>query len=164
MRCPPLGRPRPASADQVPADAHFYAVYHHLRLTLEARGHPVPQARNRNSGARVALARNHADLPVLPIAAAAAFEPDHRLWPDPASICTVTGFFTSLAAVREISGLTQHEVSRRSAGGISTASISRLVNRDGLPATWTTTAAYLSACGVPDSQIRQWHSTWQELR
>ncbi|MFJ1550577.1 caspase family protein [Streptomyces sp. NPDC088246] len=139
-------------------------VYHHLRLTLEARGHPVPQARNRNSGARVALARNHADLPAAPVPAAAGPEPDHRLWPDPTSIRTVTGFFTSLAGVREASGLTQQEVSRRSAGHISTGTVSRLVNRDTLPATWTTTAAYLSACGVPDDQIRQWHSAWQELR
>ncbi|WP_327350134.1 caspase family protein [Streptomyces sp. NBC_01321] len=139
-------------------------VYHHLRLTLEARGHPVPQARNRNSGARVALARNHADLPAAPVPAAASPEPDHRLWPDPTSIRTVTGFFTSLAGVREASGLTQQEVSRRSAGHISTGTISRLVNRDTLPATWPTTAAYLSACGIPDDQIRQWHSAWQELR
>ncbi|MFF4234217.1 caspase family protein [Streptomyces sp. NPDC001820] len=139
-------------------------VYRHLRLTLEARAHPVPQARNRNSGARVALGRNHADLSAAPVTAAAGAEPDRRLWPDPASIRTVTGFFTNLAAVREASGLTQQEVSRRSAGRISTGSVSRLVNRDTLPATWATTAAYLSACGVPDDQIRQWHSTWQELR
>ncbi|MGN9796237.1 caspase, EACC1-associated type [Streptomyces sp. OZ13] len=139
-------------------------VYRHLRLTLEARGHPVPQARNRNSGARVALARNHADLPAARVTAAAGPEPDNRPWPDPASIRTVTGFFTNLAAVREASGLTQQEVSRRSAGRISTGSLSRLVNRDTLPATWATAAAYLSACGVPDDQIRQWHSAWQELR
>ncbi|MFK4687407.1 caspase, EACC1-associated type [Streptomyces pristinaespiralis] len=139
-------------------------VYRHLRLTLEARGHPVPQARNRNSGAQVALARNHTDLPPVPVTPAAGPEPDKRPWPDPASIRTVTGFFTNLAAVREASGLTQQEVSRRSAGRISTGSISRLVNLETLPATWSTTAAYLSACGVPADQIRQWHSTWQELR
>ncbi|WP_326756836.1 caspase family protein [Streptomyces hirsutus] len=139
-------------------------VYRHLRLTLEARAHPVPQARNRNSGARVALGRNHADLPAAPVTHAAGPEPGRRLWPDPSSIRTVTGFFTNLAAVREVSGLTQQEVSRRSAGQISTGTISRLVNRDTLPATWDTTAAYLSACGVPDDQIRQWHGAWQELR
>lgn len=140
-------------------------VYLHLRRTLEARAHPVPQARNRNSGAHVALGRNHADLPAAPVTAAAGpGQPDHRLWPDPSAIRTVTGFFTNLAAVREVSGLTQQEVSRRSAGQISTGTISRLVNRDTLPATWTTTAAYLSACGVPDDQSRQWHGAWQELR
>ncbi|MGJ3558019.1 helix-turn-helix domain-containing protein [Streptomyces sp. INA 01156] len=66
--------------------------------------------------------------------------------------------------MREVSGLTQQEVSRRSAGQISAGTISRLVNREKLPATWDTTAAYLSACGVPDDQIRQWHGAWQELR
>ncbi|MGW3600853.1 caspase, EACC1-associated type [Streptomyces sp. NPDC005167] len=140
-------------------------VYQHLRRTLKARAHPAPQARNRNSGARVALGRNQADLPAAPVTAAAGPEqPDHRLWPDPSAISTVIGFFTNLAAVREVSGLTQQEVSRRSAGRISTGTISKLVNRDTLPATWTTTAAYLSACGVPDDQIQQWHSAWQELR
>ncbi|MFD7610760.1 caspase family protein [Streptomyces sp. NPDC059828] len=139
------------------------AIYQHLRRTLEARGHPVPQARNRNSGAQVALARNHADLPAAPVTTAASTEPDRRPWPDPASIRTVTGFFTNLAAVREASGLTQQEVSRRSAGRISVASISRLVNRDTLPATWATTAAYLSACGVPDDQISQWKGSWHQL-
>ncbi|MFJ6805001.1 transporter substrate-binding domain-containing protein [Streptomyces anulatus] len=39
------------------------AVYRHLRLTLAARGHPVPQARDRNNGAEVALGPNHAVLP-----------------------------------------------------------------------------------------------------
>ncbi|MFF8499594.1 transporter substrate-binding domain-containing protein [Streptomyces anulatus] len=38
------------------------AVYRHLRLTLDARGHPVPQARDRNNGAQVALGPNHAVL------------------------------------------------------------------------------------------------------
>ncbi|MGW1554498.1 helix-turn-helix domain-containing protein [Streptomyces sp. NPDC002346] len=108
----------------------------------------------------MALGRNQADLP----AAAGPEQPDQHLWPDPSAISTVTGLFTNLAAVREVSGLTQQEVSRRSAGRISTGTISRLINRDTLPATWTTTAAYLSACGVPDDQIQQWHSAWQELR
>ncbi|MGW1768930.1 caspase, EACC1-associated type [Streptomyces sp. NPDC002073] len=137
-------------------------IYRHLRLTLEARALPVPQARNRNSGARVALGRNHADLPAAPIAA--GVEPDRRLWPDPTSIRTVTGYLTNLAAVREVSGLTQQEVSRRSAGRISAGTISRLINREELPSTWGSTAAYLAACGVPDDQIQQWHGTWQELR
>ncbi|MFF3959540.1 DUF3710 domain-containing protein [Streptomyces sp. NPDC001890] len=41
-----------------PALLDLGTIYRHLRLTLEARGHPVPQARDRNSGARVALGRN----------------------------------------------------------------------------------------------------------
>ncbi|MFB7864782.1 caspase domain-containing protein [Streptomyces sp. NPDC056069] len=139
-------------------------IYRHLRLTLEARAHPIPQARNRNTGAQVALGRNHADLPATPVTAESGVQPDHRLWPDPTSIRTVTGFLTNLAAVREVSGLTQQEVSRRSAGRISTGTISKLTTRDTLPATWNTTAVYLAACGVPDDQIQQWHETWQELR
>lgn len=113
----------------------------------------------------MALGRNHADLPPpTPVTAETAVEPEHRLWPDPTSIRTITGFLTNLAAVREISGLTQQEVSRCSAGRISTGTISRLTNRDTLPATWNTTAVYLAACSVPDDQIQQWHGTWQELR
>ncbi|MFB7407336.1 caspase domain-containing protein [Streptomyces sp. NPDC056202] len=139
-------------------------IYRHLRLTLEARAHPVPQARNRNTGARLALGRNHADLPTTPVTTEASVEPDHRLWPDPTSIRTITGFLTNLAAVREVSGLTQQEVSRRSAGRISTGTISRLTNRGALPAAWNTTAVYLAACSVPDDQIQQWHRTWQKLR
>ncbi|MFD9412666.1 caspase family protein [Streptomyces sp. NPDC059989] len=137
-------------------------VYRHLRVTLEARALPVPQARNRNSGAQVALGRNHADLPDTPVAVGR--ETDHRPWPDPTSISTVTGFLTRLGAVREVSGLTQEEASRRSAGQISVGTISRLVNRDVLPTTWNTTAAYLAACGVPNDQIQQWHRTWLTLR
>ncbi|MEU6948158.1 caspase family protein [Streptomyces sp. NPDC046316] len=139
-------------------------VYRHLRLTLEARAHPVPQARNRNSGARVALTRNHAALKTAPVTTTADPQPEHRLWPDPTTIRTVTGYFTNLAAVREVSGLTQQEVSRRSAGRVSTGTISRLINRDMLPATWNSTAAYLAACGVPADQIEQWHGAWQKLR
>ncbi|MFW3469978.1 caspase, EACC1-associated type [Streptomyces microflavus] len=140
-------------------------VYLHLRRTLEARAHPVPQARNRNSGARLALGRNRADLPLTPVAATTHPEQaDDRLWPDPSAISTTTGFLGNLAAVRETSGLTQQEVSRRSAGHISPGTVSRLTSRDTLPATWATTAAYLTACGVPTDQIQQWQKTWQELR
>ncbi|MFJ6636969.1 caspase domain-containing protein [Streptomyces sp. NPDC091376] len=140
------------------------AVYKHLRETLEARGHPIPQARDRNSGARVALGRNHAALPALPIAVGETAEAGQRLWPDPHAIRTVTGFFTTLADVRETSGLTHQAVSQRSAGRISAGTVSTLLNRRTLPTTWATTAAYLSACGVPDDQITQWHAIWQRLR
>ncbi|KUN15079.1 peptidase C14 [Streptomyces corchorusii] len=139
-------------------------LYRHLHHTLEARGQPLPQARNRNNGARIALARNHAGLPTPPAAHTAGTAEDRRSWPDPAAVSTVTGFFTSLRTVREISGLTQQEVSRRSNGQISPGAISRLANRDTIPATWSTTAAYLAACGVPADQIDQWHRTWQSLR
>ncbi|MEU0374883.1 caspase family protein [Streptomyces sp. NPDC006283] len=140
------------------------AVYRHLRVTLEARGHPVPQARDRNSGARVALGRNHAALPAPLLTVGEAAEAGRRVWPDPHEIRTVTGFFTALADVRVTSGLTHQAVSQRSAGRISAGTVSTLLNRRTLPTTWATTAAYLSACGVPDGQITQWHAIWQRLR
>ena len=144
-----------------PALVDLGALYRHLRLTLEARGHPVPQARDRNSGAQVALGRNHADLPV---AAAASADAGERPWPDPRAIRTVTGFFTALADVRVVSGLTHQAVSERSAGRIAAGTVGRLLNRGTLPATWDTTAVYLSACGVPAEQITQWQTVWQQLR
>ncbi|MER6611188.1 caspase family protein [Streptomyces sp. NPDC000927] len=147
-----------------PALLDLGTVYRHLRLTLEARGHPVPQARDRNSGAQVALGRNHAVLPASPAAAPPDGEAARRPWPDPSSIRTVTGFFTGLADVRVISGLTQQAVSRRSAGRISAATVSSLLNRTTLPTAWGTTAAYLSACGVPDDQITHWQAAWEQLR
>ncbi|MEV7076606.1 caspase family protein [Streptomyces sp. NPDC093990] len=139
-------------------------IYRRLRRTLEARGHPVPQARGRNSGAQVALARNHARLPATSVTAAAGTEVGERPWPDPHAIRTVEGFFTALADVRVVSGLTHQAVSQRAAGRIAAGTVSRLLNRSTLPDTWTTTAVYLSACGIPDEQITQWHTVWQRLR
>ncbi|MFK4106859.1 caspase domain-containing protein [Streptomyces sp. NPDC019531] len=146
-----------------PALVDLGVLYRHLRLTMEARGHPVPQARDRNSGAQVALGRNHADLPAAPAAAAGA-DAAERLWPDPRAIRTVTGFFTALAEVRVVSGLTHRAVSERSAGRMAGGTVGALLNRSTLPATWGTTAVYLSACGVPDEQITQWQTAWQQLR
>lgn len=140
------------------------AVYRHVRVMLEARGHPVPQARDRNSGAQVALGRNHAALPAAPVPATPGEGAGERSWPDPRAVRTVTGFFTALAGVRVVSGLTQQAVSERSGGRISAGTVSRLLNRTTLPTTWSTTAAYLSACGVPDDQITQWQAVWQQLR
>ncbi|MGW3956977.1 caspase family protein [Streptomyces sp. NPDC004752] len=137
-------------------------LYRHLRLTLEARGHPVPQARDRNSGAQVALARNHAGLPAGP--AAAGLGVGERAWPDPSAVRSVAGFFTALAQVRVVSGLTHQAVSERSAGRIAAGTVGRLLNRSTLPTTWGTTGAYLSACGVPGDQITQWQALWQQLR
>ncbi|TXS34491.1 caspase family protein [Streptomyces sp. ms191] len=147
-----------------PALLDMGAVYRHLRLTLEARGCPVPQARDRNSGAQVALGRNHADLPANPIAAPPDAQTAQRPWPDPCGVRTVTGFFTALADVRVVSGLAQQEVSRRSAGRISTSTVGSLVNRTMLPTTWAATGSYLAACGVPENQITQWQAVWQRLR
>ncbi|MEV0530061.1 caspase family protein [Streptomyces sp. NPDC050439] len=141
------------------------ALYRHLRQTMEARGHPVPQARDRNSGAQVALGRNHADLPAAPFAAAAAgADVGGRPWPDPRAIRTATGFLTALAEVRVVSGLTHRAISERSAGRMAAGTVGGLLNRSTLPTTWGTTAVYLSACGVPDDQITQWQTAWQHLR
>ncbi|WP_405562692.1 caspase family protein [Streptomyces phaeochromogenes] len=147
-----------------PALVDLGVLYRHLRLTMEARGHPVPQARDRNSGARVALGRNQADLPAAPVAAAAGADAGERCWPDPHAIRTVTGFFTALAEVRVVSGLTHQAVSERSAGRMAAGTVGRLLNRSTLPTTWGTAAVYLSACGVPDEQITQWQAAWQQLR
>ncbi|MFF7550639.1 caspase domain-containing protein [Streptomyces canus] len=147
-----------------PALVDLGVLYRHLRLTMEVRGHPVPQARNRNSGAQVALGRNHADLPAAPVAAAAGADAGERPWPDPRAIRTVTGFFTALAQVRVVSGLTHRAVSERSGGRMAAGTVGRLLNRSTLPATWGTTAVYLSACGVPGEQITQWQTAWQQLR
>ncbi|MFI8529905.1 caspase domain-containing protein [Streptomyces aquilus] len=139
-------------------------IYRRLRWTLEARGHPIPQARDRNTGAQVALARNHAGLPATPVTAASGAHVEERPWPDPQAIRTPEGFFTALADVRVVSGLTHQAVSQRSAGRIAVGTVGRLLNRTTLPITWTTTAVYLSACGVPDEQITQWQDVWQRLR
>jgi hypothetical protein len=148
-----------------PALLDLGVVYRHLRRTLEARGHPVPQARDRNSGAQVALGRNRAELPASPVTAIADVPAPSRPWPDPRSIRTATGYFTSLAAVREVSGLTQQAVVQRSEGRISSAStVGRLVNGFALPPTFAMTSAYLSACGLTDEQILLWQDVWQRLR
>ncbi|MEV0226946.1 caspase family protein [Streptomyces sp. NPDC050704] len=147
-----------------PALVDLGALYRHLRLTMAARGHPVPQARDRNSGAQVALGHNRAKLPAAPVAAAAGADAGERPWPDPRAIRTVTGFFTALAQVRVVSGLTHRAVSERSAGRMAAGTVGRLLNRSTLPTTWGTTAVYLSACGVPDEQITQWQRAWQQLR
>lgn len=144
------------------------AVYRHLRVLLEARGHPIPQARDRNSGARLALGRNHAYRPAVPPAAAAprdaAAEIGELPWPDPETVRTVIGFFTALAEVRVVSGLTQQAVSVRSGGRISAGTIGRLLNSETLPSRWQTTGVYLEACGVPDEQVTQWRALWERLR
>ncbi|MFE7129455.1 LCP family protein [Streptomyces sp. NPDC057638] len=63
-------------------------IYRHLHRTLTARGHPVPQARDRNSGAQVALGRNHATLPASQAAAPPGAEATRLPWPDASSIHT----------------------------------------------------------------------------
>lgn len=138
-------------------------VYRHLRLSLGAKGRPLPQARNRNTGGRLALGRNQAFLPAQPVSVSAP-DLDRRKWPQPTNVRTAEGFIEKLADVRRVSGLTQEGVSRRSGGEISKSTVSALSNRTALPKTWKTTAIYLSACGVPEDQVAQWKSAWQRLR
>lgn len=139
-------------------------LYRHLRIRLAAKGRPDPQARDRNTGARLALGRNLACLPTTTTTFSADGEPaTGRAWPSPSGIRTVRGFFKSLADVRVTSGLTHQMVSQRSVGRISPGTVSRLLNRESLPKTWHTTAAYLSACGVPDQQVAEWQAVWTRL-
>ncbi|MEV7541764.1 caspase family protein [Streptomyces sp. NPDC089915] len=142
----------------------FGALYRHMRISLAAKGRPVPQARDRNTGAQLALGRNPAYLPATgsapPIGKNHAPE---RSWPSPSGIRTVEGFFKALSDVRVTSGLTHQLVSQRSGGRVSAGTVSRLLNRESLPKTWQTTAAYLSACGVPDTQVTEWQTVWMRL-
>ncbi|MEV7588983.1 caspase family protein [Streptomyces sp. NPDC089922] len=142
----------------------FGALYRHMRISLAAKGRPVPQARDRNTGAQLALGRNPAYLPAT--GSAPTIGKNHaaeRSWPSPSGIRTVEGFFKALSDVRVTSGLTHQLVSQRSGGRVSAGTVSRLLNRDSLPKTWQTTAAYLSACGVPDTQVTEWQTVWMRL-
>ncbi|GHE24813.1 caspase family protein [Streptomyces vinaceus] len=142
----------------------FGALYRHMRINLAAKGRPAPQARDRNTGAQLALGRNPAYLPATgsdpPNGKNHALE---RSWPDPSDIRTVKGFFKALSDVRVTSGLTHQLVSQRSGGRVSASTVSRLLNRESLPRTWQTTAAYLSACGVSDAQVAEWQAAWMRL-
>ncbi|WP_374116173.1 helix-turn-helix domain-containing protein [Streptomyces sp. CoH27] len=140
------------------------AVYRHLRRSLGAKGRPIPQARNRNTSARLALGRNRAFLPGSPVGSSADSDLVSRAWPEPDGVRTVPGFMARLRDVRETSGLTQKAVSQRSGGRISEGNVSTLLNRETLPRTWTAVPAFLSACGVPDEQVKQWHAAWMRLR
>lgn len=140
------------------------AVYRHLRLALGAKQRPMPQARNRNTSARLALGRNRAFLPGPSVATSDSLDLASRTWPAPEGIRTVQGFIARLQNVRQTSGLTQKAVSQRSGGRISEGSVSNLLTRETLPRTWTAIPTFLSACGVPDEQVEQWHAAWTRLR
>ncbi|MEU1330178.1 caspase family protein [Streptomyces sp. NPDC005865] len=140
------------------------AVYRHLRLVLGAKQRPMPQARNRNTGARLALGLNRAFLPGPSVGTSVSSDLASRTWPAPEGIRTVQGFIARLQDVRRMSGLTQRAVSQRSGGRISVGSISNLLTRETLPRTWTAVPTFLSACGVPDAQVEQWHAAWAKLQ
>ncbi|MFD9377369.1 caspase family protein [Streptomyces sp. NPDC059999] len=142
----------------------FGALYRHMRISLAAKGRPAPQARDRNTGAQLALGRNPAYLPASGSAPPAGKnQASERSWPNPSGIRTVEGFFKALSDVRVTSGLTHQMVSQRSGGRVSAGTVSRLLNRESLPKTWQTTAAYLSGCGLPDTQVAEWQAVWMGL-
>ncbi|MGW1867820.1 caspase family protein [Streptomyces mauvecolor] len=142
----------------------FGALYRHMRISLAAKGRPAPQARDRNTGAQLALGRNPAYLPASGSAPPAGKnQASERSWPNPSGIRTVEGFFKALSDVRVTSGLTHQMVSQRSGGRVSAGTVSRLLNRESLPKTWQTTAAYLSGCGLPDTQVAEWQAVWMRL-
>ncbi|WDG30710.1 caspase family protein [Streptomyces sp. CA-278952] len=68
-----------------PALLDLGTIYRHLYRTMRARGHPVPQARDRNSGAQVALGRNHAKLPAPLAATPSAATPSSAATPPAAA-------------------------------------------------------------------------------
>ncbi|MFB1047124.1 caspase, EACC1-associated type [Streptomyces chrestomyceticus] len=140
------------------------AVYRHLRLTLGAKQRPIPQARNRNTSARLALGRNLAFLPGPPVGTSASPNMDLRTWTSAEDIRTVQGFVAALQNVRQASGLSQKAVSYRSGGRISGSGVSKLLTRETLPSTWTAVPTFLSACGMPAEQVEQWHAAWTRLR
>lgn len=140
------------------------AVYRYLKASLAAQSRPEPQARNRNTGAQLALGRNLAFDPDSPVGTSGGLHPSPRAWPSPGGIRTVEGFIARLGDVRVVSGLSQKAISQRSGRKIADGTVSKLLNRGTLPRTWTAIPTYLSACGVPEDQVRQWKEAWERIR
>ncbi|MYT16559.1 caspase family protein [Streptomyces sp. SID4951] len=140
------------------------SVFRQLRTALTAKGRPVPQGRGRNSNGRLALGWNPAFSRPPLASEARGNQVERRLWPDPAAVRTVEGFFSALGHVRAVSGLTHAAVSLNSGGEIAAGTVSSLLNRKDLPKTWKTTGIYLTACGVPDEQVDDWKRSWERLR
>ncbi|MEV4923673.1 caspase family protein [Streptomyces roseoverticillatus] len=140
------------------------SVFRQLRIALASKGRPVPQGRGRNSNGRLALGWNPAFSRTPQLSDTTASQAEHRLWPDPAVIRTVEGFFAALGQVRVASGLTHAAVSLRSGGEIAPGTISSLLNRKDLPKTWKTTGIYLAACGLSAEQVGSWKQCWDRLR
>ncbi|WP_234315655.1 caspase family protein [Streptomyces albus] len=140
------------------------SVFRQLRKTLSAKARPVPQGRERNSNGQLALGWNPA-FSRTPVARGTdRSRTELRSWPDPAAIRTVEGFFSALRQVRVVSGLTHAAVSHRSGGQISVGTVSKLLNRKDLPRAWKTTGTYLTACGMPEELLNDWHQAWERLR
>ncbi|MGW5472519.1 caspase, EACC1-associated type [Streptomyces chartreusis] len=136
-------------------------VYQWLRSELAAKGRPVPQKRDRNTAGRLVLASNPAYRPSPASARASGGE---TAWPDPEECHTVLAFLEALAEVRALTGLTIQALGERAEPSVAPATISRLLNRRTLPATWKTLGIYLAACGLTPEQVDAWQSAWQRLR
>ncbi|WP_175647233.1 caspase family protein [Streptomyces cyaneochromogenes] len=144
-----------------PRELDLNTVYQRLRSELAAKGRPTPQKRDRNTAGRLVLAHNRAYRPIPAPSRAAASETD---WPDPDECHTPLAFLDALAETRVLTGLTIPALSERTDPPVAPATISRLLNRTTLPATWKTTGIYLAACGLHPEQIKAWQSAWQRLR
>ncbi|MEU7133962.1 caspase family protein [Streptomyces sp. NPDC046261] len=147
-----------------PEQLDLDSIFRHLRKSLASKGRPVPQGRERNSNGQLALGWNPAFSRTPVSTSPGVGQAELRTWPDPAAIRTIEGFFNALAQVRIVSALTHAAISHRSGGQISTGTISNLLNRKDLPRKWRTTSVYLAACGVPDTQLNDWHLCWERLR
>lgn len=104
------------------------AVYRYLKASLAAQSRPEPQARNRNTGAQLALGRNLAFDPDSPVGTSGGLHPSPRAWPSPGGIRTVEGFIARLGDVRVVSGLSQKAISQRSGRKIADGTVSKLLN------------------------------------
>ncbi|MFI6687123.1 caspase domain-containing protein [Streptomyces sp. NPDC050485] len=140
-------------------------VFRQIRKQLKAKGRPLPQKRDRNTAGLLALGRNPAyRQPPVAHEAEQGRSASLRPWPDPTGLRTVQGFILSLAQVREISCMSQLDISRYSGGKIGKGTVSSLTSRDSMPRRWSTVGVYLSTCGVPEEQVAQWEQAWKRLR
>ncbi|MFI0901602.1 caspase domain-containing protein [Streptomyces sp. NPDC020983] len=144
-----------------PPELDLDTVYRHLREQLAAKALPVPHKRDRNTAGALVLARNpayraQAERPLAPAPVTAS------LWPTPASFTTCQDFLNALGQVRAVAGLPVQRVAERAK--VSASTVSALINRTTLPTRWTTTGAYLLACGLTSEQEAEWKAVWQQLR
>ncbi|MDD1064237.1 caspase family protein [Streptomyces cocklensis] len=144
-----------------PAELDLETVYRHLREQLAAKARPAPHKRDRNTAGALVLARNRAYRPQA-ARSAVPDPPTAPAWPDPASFTTAQDFLDALGQVRAVAGLPVQHVA--GSAGVSASTISTLINRTTLPARWTTTGAYLLACGLTAEQEAEWKTAWQQLR
>lgn len=141
-------------------------VYHHLRLTLKARGHPVPQARNRNSGARVALVRNHAADQGAP-PASGVLDDFHRSTPeslrDDAREARLKTLYLRTEHVRALRK--SYDLDHREALDLCVALIDELTREVGADQLWTLDVRKEHALlfGVTDRALELWEDLIHDM-